>query len=402
MKFTHMADCHIGSWRDPKLNWISTEAFCRAIDISIEKKVDFILIAGDMFNTSLPPIDRLKTVVKKLRELKDKGIPLYIIAGSHDYSPSGKTMLDVLENADLLVNVSKGEIIGEKLRLKYTVDEKTGAKITGILGRRNMLDREYYDNLERESLEMEDGFKIFMFHTGLNEFKPKGQEHLIYSPLSIFPKGFDYYAGGHVHMVMNEDAKGYGKIVYPCPMFPNSFQELEELHNGGFFVYEDGKMEFVPIKIYDSVHIKQDCNQKNAGKIKEELMEKIDSIDVQHKIITIRLHGNMDGKVSDLDTREIFNALYERKAYFVMKNTNKLESQSFEEIKVEHASVDEIEDAIIKEHLGQIKVEGLGIEHEKALVHELMRILYAEKNEGERVVDFENRVKAEAGRIIDV
>ena len=203
-------------------------------------------------------------------------------------------------------------------------------------------------------------------------------------------------------MVMNEDAKGYGKIVYPGPMFPNSFQELEELHNGGFFVYEDGKMEFVPIKIYDSVHIKQDCNQKNAGKIKEELMEKIDSIDVQHKIITIRLHGNMDGKVSDLDTREIFNALYERKAYFVMKNTNKLESQSFEEIKVEHASVDEIEDAIIKEHLGQIKVEGLGIEHEKALVHELMRILYAEKNEGERVVDFENRVKAEAGRIIDV
>jgi len=67
----------------------------------LKKKVDFILIAGDLFNTSLPGIDKLKLAVQKLKQLKDNNIPVYIIAGSHDFSPSGKTMLDVLENAGL-------------------------------------------------------------------------------------------------------------------------------------------------------------------------------------------------------------------------------------------------------------------------------------------------------------
>ncbi|MCK4522256.1 MAG: metallophosphoesterase, partial [Nanoarchaeota archaeon] len=99
MKFAHLADCHIGSWRDPKLRDVNTKAFIKAVDICIEKNVDFILISGDLFNTSLPAIDNLKQAVIKLKELKDKNISVYIIAGSHDFSPSGKTILDVLEHA---------------------------------------------------------------------------------------------------------------------------------------------------------------------------------------------------------------------------------------------------------------------------------------------------------------
>ena len=117
MKFAHMADCHIGSWRDPKLKDISTEAFIKAVDKCILEKVEFILIAGDLFNTSLPRLDNLKTVVTQFRILKNKNIPVYIVPGSHDYSPSGKTMLDVLEEAGLFVNVVKGEVIENKLKL---------------------------------------------------------------------------------------------------------------------------------------------------------------------------------------------------------------------------------------------------------------------------------------------
>jgi len=130
MKFAHLADCHIGSWRDPKLKDISTIAFQKAIDKCMEENVDFILISGDLFNTSLPRIDNLKKVVSILKQLKDKNIPVYIIPGSHDYSPSGKTMLDVLEQAGLFVNVVKGEEIDGKLKLSFTIDQKTGAKIT--------------------------------------------------------------------------------------------------------------------------------------------------------------------------------------------------------------------------------------------------------------------------------
>ena len=68
MKFSHIADCHIGGWRDPKLKDLNSIAFFKAIDISINENVDFIVIAGDLFNSALPGIDKLKDVVKKLKE----------------------------------------------------------------------------------------------------------------------------------------------------------------------------------------------------------------------------------------------------------------------------------------------------------------------------------------------
>ncbi len=170
MKYAHFADLHLGSWRDPKMRDLSTQAFLKGMDECIENNVDFILFAGDLFNTSLPSLDSLKIVTKKLKELKDQNIPVYIIAGSHDFSPTGRTMIDVLENAGLLKNVCRGRINQEtkKLHLKFTTDEKTGVKITGILGRKGMLDQAYYETLAREHLEQEPGYKIFMFHTASN------------------------------------------------------------------------------------------------------------------------------------------------------------------------------------------------------------------------------------------
>ena len=37
IKFAHFADCHIGSWRDPKLRDASTKAFVKAIDLAIKE-----------------------------------------------------------------------------------------------------------------------------------------------------------------------------------------------------------------------------------------------------------------------------------------------------------------------------------------------------------------------------
>ena len=74
MKFAHMADCHIGGWRDPKMQDASTETFIKAVSICIEREVDFVLIAGDLFNTSIPSIDKLKIVFMKLDELRSAGI----------------------------------------------------------------------------------------------------------------------------------------------------------------------------------------------------------------------------------------------------------------------------------------------------------------------------------------
>jgi len=39
MKYAHLADAHLGSWREAKLRDISTQAFLQAIDDGINRKV---------------------------------------------------------------------------------------------------------------------------------------------------------------------------------------------------------------------------------------------------------------------------------------------------------------------------------------------------------------------------
>ncbi len=403
MKFAHMADCHIGSWRDPKLKDTSTLAFIKAVDKCIQEKVDFILIAGDLFNTSFPRLDNLKSVVSKFRQLKDMGISVYIVPGSHDYSASGKTILDVLEEAGLFFNVFKGTAEDGKLKLKFMIDEKTGAKITGMLGKRGALEKAYYEKLLLDNLEEEKGFKIFIFHSGIDELKPKEMENIISQPLSLLPKGFDYYAGGHVHIVENKEIEGYGKIVYPGPLFPNSFSELEKLGGGGFYIYEDGNLRFETVQIYNVEKLELKCDNLAPEQIKEKITSHFKNKELNNTVVLIRLNGVLaSGKPSDINFKEIFDFLYSKSAYFVMKSSHALISKEFEEIKTDAGNVDDIESFLIKEHLGQIKVENLTLEKEGELVKSLMKALSAEKQEGETVTDFEKRVREEAGRVLEM
>ncbi len=172
MKFAHIADCHIGAWSEPELSELVLKAFNKAIDESIEEDVDFILISGDLMDTSRPSTDVLAPAVQKLREAKQKGIRIYTIPGSHDYSPTGKTMLKVLEAAGLTQNVARATKEQGKLKLKFTQDD-SGTKITGMPGRTGTLETHDYKELDRQSLEQEPGFKIFMFHSALQKYKPE-------------------------------------------------------------------------------------------------------------------------------------------------------------------------------------------------------------------------------------
>ncbi|MBL7056453.1 exonuclease SbcCD subunit D [Candidatus Woesearchaeota archaeon] len=403
MKFAHMADCHIGSWRDPKLKDISTKAFEKAMEKCKNEKVDFILISGDLFNTSLPRLDNLKTVVGIFRRLKESDIPVYIIPGSHDYSPSGKTMLDVLEEAGLFINVVKGEEVNGKLRLKFTIDKKTGVKITGMLGKRYSLEKSYYEVLDREALEKEEGYKIFMFHSGIDELKPEDMQNIITNPISLLPKNFDYYAGGHVHIVEDKQMENYGLIAYPGPLFPNSFSELEKLERGGFYIVEDAKAKWHPIQIFNLLKIEKNCKGKSPEEIYDSIMEDIKDKEFLDTIVLIRLRGTLSsGRPTDIDFKEIFAFLYDKSAYFVMKNTSSLTTKEFEEIKIDTRSVEETESSIIKEHLGQVEIPGMDSKKEEAMIKNLMQTLTAEKQEGETNPDFEKRIKEDASKVLDI
>ncbi len=391
MKFAHLADCHIGSWRDPKLRNISLDAFAATIDQCISERVDFVLMSGDLFNNALPSIDHLNVVVKKLKALKDMAIAAYAIEGSHDFSPSGKTIIKVLENAGLLAVVAAN---------RFTIDPKTNAKLLGVLGRRGCLERELFKELSLSELEKEQGFKIFMFHSAIEELKPAFLKEVPCIPLAAFPKNFNYYAGGHVHTVDHKDFLGYPNIVFPGPLFPNSFSELEQLKCGGFFIFDNGSLRYEPIQIYPVFSIAINCNSQNPKEVEDIIKDELKNREFINTIITIRLFGCLKtGKPSDINFSEIFRQAYDKSAYFVMRNTYKLTSKELEKTQVKITSVEEAEDRFIADYSGKSQLFSQKIEME--LTHNLISVLGTEKEDGQTNTQFEEFITADTDKVFD-
>ncbi|MGZ7068822.1 MAG: DNA repair exonuclease, partial [Methanobacterium sp.] len=202
-KFAHIADCHLGAQKYSELKELEIIAFKMCLDICMEEEVDFIIIAGDLFHSNLPDMGMVKQAVGKLKEVAEKGIPVYINYGSHDFSPNETSIIDVITESGLLKNLFRGDVIDdageEKLKLEFTTDKKTNAKLTGISGRKSGMDDIYYQMLDKKSLEDEDGFKIFVFHTAIKNLLPDFLSKMDGIDIKKFPKNFDYYAGGHIH-----------------------------------------------------------------------------------------------------------------------------------------------------------------------------------------------------------
>jgi len=397
VRFAHLSDCHIGGWRDPKLRELNAKSFTVAIDRAIKEKVDFVLISGDLFNTAVPAIDSLKLAVEQLKRVKDNHIPIYIIAGSHDFSPSGKTMIDVLEQAGLVISVAKGEELPDgRLRLAFTKDEKTGVKLTGMIGKKGGLESGYYHVLAKENLEQESGPKIFLFHSAIEELKPKELAQIEGMALSLLPRGFDYYAGGHVHVVDRQSLEGYRNIVYPGPIFPNNFAEIEKLRHGSFVLYEDGKVAHIPLDVCPVVCLNITANHLSPSQAQERIATELQRV-VPHALVTIRVAGMLaEGRPADIVWNDLLHDAYAKGASMVLRNTVALTSRELETITVKEQSVDEVESSIIAEHAGQLKRAGGSADTARQLMH----VLSVEKQDGERVTDFEVRLCGELDALL--
>lgn len=399
MKFGHIADCHLGSWKEQKMRELNEQAFVFAMDTCIKENVDFVLIAGDLFNTAFPALDSMRICAEKLKQLKDNNITVYAIPGSHDSSASGKTIIDVLESAGLLVNVASGTIEDNKLKLTFVTDKKTGVKITGLLGKRGGLETEYYKQLDFEHLENEPGQKIFLFHSALDELKQTEFAAITSMSTSLLPKNFNYYAGGHVHIVHTANLESRQNIVYPGPTFPNSFSELEKLKHGSFCIIENWQINYKKIEFHPLISITLDCNGKKPAEITSSLQQQLEKHNTKDALVTIRLQGKLcEGKTTEIDFKNIMKNLEQQDTYFVMKNTSALTTQEFEQHAVTTLSND-IEDTVIREHAHQIQL--INKEKDVITVKQLLKEFAAEKNEAEKSADFEKRVTTAAGTVLE-
>ena len=400
MKFAHIADVHLGAWREPKLQELNLETFRKAIAICIDEKVGFVIIAGDLFDVAMPSVEILKEAVSELKRLKDSSIVCIVIAGSHDFSISGKTFLDVIEKAGLCRNISKfseRDLGNGDILTMLEVCEENNCIFAGIPGKKGGLETRTFKNLQMQPLhEYENKIKIFMMHTTLTEAKPKELYFIESVDTTELPAGFDYYAAGHLHIVFESEYKGK-PVIYPGPLFPNNFQELEELKQGSFCIVDvtnsGTKIERRNIRLKDVLPVHVDVSGKNPEQATQEILKSIREHDISDKILTLKISGCIEGKTSDMDFDKI-NA-ETTGCYAMLRNTNDLTSSNINiEIQTKSNNIHDIENEIINRYVKDEK-EWDFIPFINTLLH-----LDMEKQEGETVATFEARVNDEAVKIL--
>lgn len=398
VRFAHLADCHIGAWRDPRLSQLVDDAFSQAVSRVIAEEVDFVVLAGDLFNTALPAIDRLKHAVRELERVKQAGIKVYFIAGSHDYSPTGKTMLDVLEEAGLGVNVFReATSSSDSLVLEPVVDAKTGASLVGVPGKAGQLDKELFARLDTHSLQELSSPKIFLFHAALTELTPARLQGGGAQSVSLLPRGFDYYAGGHVHVVEEQSLEGYRRVVYPGPLFPASFSELEAFGSGGFCLVDlaNDSFERVSVRTKDVFCVSIDCAGLTPEVVTDRLSKQL-SASVEDKVVLVRVSGRLArGTVSDIGFREVFSSCEQRGAYTCLKNTVGVSSpQLLSEEDVSVSGAREVEREVFSQYADSLELPGVSDQEE--LLHGLLQVLSESQGDGETKKSYEQRVVSDA------
>lgn len=390
-----MADLHLGGWREETLREIGIKSFEMAVDISIKENVDFIVISGDLFDSSNPTIDVMASTAKKLYQLKENNIGVYVIEGSHDFSPTGRTILKVFQEAGLLKKVTSADELDGKLRLKGVKDPRTGISIYGVSGIRGSLEKTTYDILDRPFLEKNDDNKIFMFHSAIQELKPSSLVHMEAIPISYLPKGFSYYAGGHIHEKGEYEFDKYKNIVFPGALFPNNIDELLMFKGGGFYIVEfDNEIiskKYIPIIIAPIIVLEINVDGLTSFSIEEHIKNEISKKDFTNSIVITKFKGKLEGGISSLNFKKINELIEKKGARLIKRDTRELIFNEFKETKNISFTKEKLEEDIILRHKDQISLKECPIET-LSFVRNLMEILSKEKKEGEKKDDYYNNI----------
>ncbi|MBR9678967.1 MAG: DNA repair exonuclease [Nanoarchaeota archaeon] len=195
MIFLHFSDTHLG-----KTNYKLKEreedyynAFEQCVNIAIEKKVDFVIHTGDLFDQGNPTHKSIINCIRQLSKLKNANIPLFIIAGSHDMSID-ETVISILEEIELVTNLSNPKYYETNQKILLKGKFYKNVFLCGIAGRQANI-KEIFENVEINPESVNADYKIFMFHHTISDISTKFMD----IPTNLLPKGFDYYAGGHWH-----------------------------------------------------------------------------------------------------------------------------------------------------------------------------------------------------------
>ena len=209
MKFLHAADIHLdsplaglGATAGAPLALLrdaTRRALSNMVERALEEKVDFVVIAGDLYDGDWRDYATGLFFVRQMARLAAEDIPVFIALGNHDADSRLTRQLTLPEN----VTVFRAD-------RAHTVHLRDHAV---ALHGRSFPTAAVNENLALAYPRAEPGlFNIGVLHTAAG-----GREaHLNYAPCSVadlIGKGYDYWALGHVHA--REILHEHPHIVFP-------------------------------------------------------------------------------------------------------------------------------------------------------------------------------------------
>lgn len=258
IKFIHCADLHLGApFRavkrncDQQLSSLIAEspllAWQNVVIYAKRERVNFIIIAGDIFDNSSVSLKTKVAFKKSLEDLQIVNIKVFIVAGNHDLLTQAYDKFELPENVKLFG--SRGvEFVDfcDELRI-YGIshDEVNGMENLALK----------FDHIKQEK------FTIGILHANIG----KNSNYEAYAPANLSDlrnQNIDYWALGHIHD---------GGILYdnrPVIAYSGAVQGLninQSGEKGGYLVTiednEIAKMEFVSFSVINFARINLDLSK---------------------------------------------------------------------------------------------------------------------------------------------
>lgn len=199
VRFIHAADLHLDSpFKGLKnipgnlleqIKESTFQALKNIVDQAIQHDVDFVLLAGDIYDIEDRSIKAQVSLKNELLRLKETDIPVYLIHGNHDYQADKQAHLELPSN----VSIFNEEVETEILEVK----SGETVSISGFSYNKRWIDERKIQAYPKRNKQTD-------YHIGLLHGFAEGQhtEHARYAPFSLSElreKGYDYWALGHIH-----------------------------------------------------------------------------------------------------------------------------------------------------------------------------------------------------------
>jgi DNA repair exonuclease SbcCD nuclease subunit len=333
-KFLHVADVHLGFDRyDSKERTLDFfKAFRDVLQrYAIAEQVDFVVIAGDLFeHRNLQP-NILNHAKLCLQDLHAAGIPVIAIEGNHDNCPYGiKTswLRYLAEWYGLILLEPEAAETGETVFNVWNADDKRGGYIDLPCGVRVIGSQWYGASAPTaiaqlanaiQQLPSHSGQTVMLFHHGLEGQIARYQGALRYTDLlPLKTAGVNYLALGHIHKNYAEE----GWVFNPGSIEANNVEE-SSFTRGAYLVTIDATGI--------QAKLKQDYYQRPIARLKlttraQESLEEVEATAItlvqQHiqsgklqldpqPIVELKIEGQVGFDRLDLDTRKLQQTLKE-------------------------------------------------------------------------------------------